>query len=298
VWFDRIPAGSVKAPPFDYAAPSSVEEAVALLEQRGDDASVLAGGQSLVPLLALRLAHPELIVDINRVGGLSDIERQNGHVRVGALVRHAALIGAVEAAAVPLLGRAAPLIGHFQIRNRGTLCGSLTHADAAAEWPLVAVTLDAVVELRSATRSRTVPARDFFAGPFMTARRADELVVAVRFPVWAPHAGFAIEEFTRRSGDFAIAGAACGIEIADGRITRCAIGLLGLAGVPLRADAAEQALIGTSVEDVDPVAVGQLAVADLRPPADVHASGRYRLRIGAATVSTAVTRALEEAGRG
>src|SRR3954462_14593181 len=183
-----VPDGScaLKLPPFEYASPGTVDDAVALLAERDGEASVLAGGQSLVPLMALRLARPELLVDINRVAGLDRVERVDGHVVIGACVRHAELErGSGESAAVPLLARAAPLIGHFQIRNRGTLCGALTHADAAAEWPLVAVTLDAVVELRSAARSRTVPARDFFAGPFMTAREADELVVAVRFPVWA-----------------------------------------------------------------------------------------------------------------
>jgi len=288
----------VKAAAFEYAAPASVDEAVAVLAEHADDASVLAGGQSLVPLMALRLAAPAMIVDINRVRGLDTVRRENGHVHVGALVRHAALTAPGSAADdVPLLGLAAPLIGHFQIRNRGTVCGSLTHADAAAEWPLVATTLDAEIELRSRDGgTRTVAARDFFAGPFTTARNPDELATGVRFPVWRSDAGFALAEFARRSGDFAIAGAACGIEVTDGRISRCAIGLLGLAGVPLRAHGAEAALTGTAVESVDPDAVGAGATADLTPPADIHASSRYRRRVGAAMVARAVATALREAG--
>ena len=289
----------MKAAAFEYAAPTTVDEAVDLLARNADDSSVLAGGQSLVPLLALRLAAPAVLVDVNRVAGLDELRRENGHVRVGALVRHAALARPGSAADdVPLLALAAPHIGHFQIRNRGTVVGSLTHADAAAEWPLVATTLDAEIELRSAGGPRTVRATEFFEGPFTTARRSDELAVAVRFPVWSPGAGFALAEFARRSGDFAIAGAACGIEVADGRVTRCAVGLLGLAGVPLRAQAAEAALTGTAVDDVDSAEVGRTATTDLTPPSDIHATGRYRRRVGAAMVARAVATALQEVRRG
>jgi carbon-monoxide dehydrogenase medium subunit len=289
----------MKAAPFEYAAPTTVDEAVALLEAHGDGASVLAGGQSLVPLLALRLATPETIIDINRLRDGDAIARENGHVRVGPVVRHAAFTRAGSAGDdVPLLGLAAPYIGHFQIRNRGTVVGSIMHADSAAEWPLVATTLDAEIELRRSTGARLVPARDFFQGPFMTAREPDELAVSVRFPVWAPGAGFAIEEFARRSGDFAIVGAACGVEVTDGRITRCAIGLLGLAGQPLRADAAEAAMVGTLVRDIDAPALGELATGELEPPTDIHASARYRRRVGAAMVARAITRAMQETDHG
>ena len=286
----------MKAAEFEYAAPTTVDEAVGLLGEHADDAAVLAGGQSLVPLLALRLATPRMVIDINHVTGMDEIRRENGHVRVEALVRHSVLTRSGSAAdAVPLLGIAAPLIGHFQIRNRGTVCGSMTHADAAAEWPLIATTLDAEIELRSSHGVRTVRAREFFEGPFMTSRNPDELAVAVRFPTWQPGAGFAVEEFARRSGDFAIAGAACGIEVADGRVSRCALGLLGLAGVPLRADAAEAAVIGAAVDDLDPDDVARNATADLEPPSDIHASSRYRRRVGAAMVARALAEALRKA---
>ena len=286
----------MKAPAFDYNAPTSVDEAVSLLQQHADDSAVLAGGQSLTPLLALRLATPAVIIDINRVEGISAITRDNGTVRIGALVRHAALTRrGTPADAVPLLGEAAPFIGHFQIRNRGTVCGSLTHADSAAEWPLIARTLDAAITLRSMDGTRDVAAGDFFEGPYTTSKKSNELAVSVQFPVWSPNAGFALEEFARRSGDFGIAGAACAVEVSGGKVSRCAIGLMGLAAVPLRAEHAEQALTGASVSDIDPVEIGQLATADLEAPADIHASAHYRRRIGAAMVAKALARALGEA---
>jgi carbon-monoxide dehydrogenase medium subunit len=286
----------VKLPPFKYASPETIGGALALLEERNGETSILAGGQSLVPLLALRLARPELIVDLNRIAGLDRIERLNGHVQVGATVRHAAFErDGGAAAAVPLLARAAPLIGHFQIRNRGTLCGALSHADAAAEWPTVAVTLDAEIEIRNAAGVRWVPAREFFLGPFMTAVEPGDLVTSARFPVWSSGAGFAIEEFARRSGDFAIVGAVCGVEIEEGRISRCAIGLLGMASVPVRADIAEQAMLGAAVSELEVQEIGLLAVADTEPPTDIHASSNYRRRVGAHIVTRALVAAISEA---
>ena len=288
----------MKLPPFEYASPETVDSALALLDERRDNASILAGGQSLVPLLALRLARPELVVDVNRIAGLDRIERTNRHVHVGATVRHAAFEReGGEAAAVPLLARAAPLIGHFQIRNRGTLCGALTHADAAAEWPTVAVTLDAEIEICNVDGVRWIPAREFFLGPFMTAVEPGDLVTSARFPVWSSGAGFAIDEFARRSGDFAIAGAACGIEVEDGLVRRCAIGLLGLASTPGRADTAEHAMLGAAVDQLDLEQIGRLAVADTAPPTDIHASSNYRRRIGASLVARVLAAALEGATR-
>jgi aerobic carbon-monoxide dehydrogenase medium subunit len=288
----------VKPAPFDYAVPTTVDEAVGLLAEHGDEAKVLAGGQSLVPVLALRLARPGVLVDVNRVDGLAGVRRENGAVRVGALTRHAAVERDRDlAAAVPLLARAAPLIGHFQIRNRGTVGGSLAHADPAAEWPAVALALDAELEVRSAGGTRTVGARDFFASTFMTALEPADLLVAARFPVWGAGAGFTVEELARRSGDFAIAGAVCGVQLAGGTVTRAAIALLGMGSTPRRADAAEQRLVGAAPDDLDLGGLGRLAVADLEPPGDVHASSSYRRRVGAALVARALARALDEAQR-
>lgn len=289
----------MKPAPFEYAAPETADEAVGLLTEHGDEAKVLAGGQSLVPVLALRLARPGMLVDVNRVDGLAGVRRDDGVVRVGALTRHAAVERDRDlAGAVPLLTRAARLIGHFQIRNRGTLGGSLAHADPAAEWPAVALALDAELEVRSGSGSRTIEARNFFVATFMTALEPDDLLMAARFPVWGAGAGFAVEELARRSGDFAIAGAVCGVQVAGATVTRAAIALLGMGSTPVRAGAAEQQLTGTSPGDLDLAELGRMAVADLEPPDDVHASGGYRRRVGAALVSRALARALDEAVNG
>ena len=200
----------MKPAPFEYHAPDTVSDAAALLREFGDEAKVLAGGQSLVPIMALRLAQFDHVVDLNRVAELQGIERQNGTLRVGAMTRQAVIEGdATVADAVPLMARATPFIGHFQIRNRGTLGGSLAHADPAAEYPAVALTLDAEFDVANASGSRTVTASEFFVSTFMTALEADDVLTAVRFPVWNGRCGFAVEEVARRFGDFALTGAAC-----------------------------------------------------------------------------------------
>jgi aerobic carbon-monoxide dehydrogenase medium subunit len=291
----------VKPAPFDYHAPATPAEAVALLSDLGDGAKVLAGGQSLVPMLALRLAVFEHLVDVRRVEGIRGIERQNGSVRIGAGTTQAAIERSPEVAAgVPLLARATPLIGHFQIRNRGTLGGSLAHADPAAEYPAVALALDAGVEILSAEGSRHVPAADFFTGLWTTAVGDDELLTAVTFPVWDGRCGFAVEEVARRHGDFALAGACVAVGLdGEGRVDRCGIGLFGLGPVPLRAPGAESAALGMVPGDVDPDELGRAATADLAEvPADLHAPADYRRRVGAVTVARAWRRAREEATGG
>jgi carbon-monoxide dehydrogenase medium subunit len=291
----------VKPAPFEYHAPATPAEAVALLSDLGDGAKVLAGGQSLVPMLALRLAVFEHLVDVRCVEGIRGIERRNGSVRIGAGTTQAAIERSPEvAAAVPLLARATPLIGHFQIRNRGTLGGSLAHADPAAEYPAVALALDAGLEILSAEGTRHVPAADFFIGLWTTAVGDDELLTAVTFPVWGGRCGFAVEEVARRHGDFALAGACVAVGVdGEGRVDRCGIGLFGLGPVPLRAPAAESAALGTVAGDVDPDELGRAATADLAEvPADLHAPADYRRRVGAVTVARAWRRAREEATGG
>ncbi len=222
----------MKPAPFDYHAPTTVDEVVALLHEHGDEAKVLAGGQSLIPMLNLRLARFATLVDIGRVASLRRLERVNGHVVVGSMVRQREL----EASDVALLAAATPLIGHFQIRNRGTLGGSIAHADPAAEYPAVALALDAELDIAGPAGARTVPAAEFFVGTWETALADDEVLVAVRFPVWGDGSGFSVEEVARRHGDFAIAGCACGVQVGDGRISRAAIALFGVAGTPVRAE--------------------------------------------------------------
>jgi aerobic carbon-monoxide dehydrogenase medium subunit len=288
----------MKPAPFDYHRPETATEAVRLLAELGDEAKVLAGGQSLIPMLALRLTTFGHLVDVGRIDGLRGVERRNDRVWIGAGTSAAAVEHSADlAAGVPLLTRATPYVGHFQIRNRGTIGGSLAHADPAAEYPAVAVALDAELEALSPRGTRRIPAGSFFTGLWGTALEPDELLTGVTFPVWSGRRGFAVEELARRHGDFAIAGAAVAVELdADNRVRRCGIGLIGLGPTPVRAGKAEAAAIGAAVGDLDPEEVGRLAVADLDlVPSDLHGSSAYRTRIGAVMAARAWAAARKEA---
>jgi carbon-monoxide dehydrogenase medium subunit len=286
----------VKPAPFEYHAPETIRDVVALLAEHGDECKPLAGGQSLVPMLALRLTRFEHLVDLNRVDELAGVRRDNDTLTVGATTRQATIERSEPARAVPLLARAAPLIGHFQIRNRGTVGGSLAHADPAAELPAVALALDAQLEVATEAGRHTVPAADFFLGTWTTSLAPDELLTAVRFPVWDGRCGFVVDEVARRAGDFALAGVAAGLALdASGAIQRATIALFGMAGTPVRAPTAETALIGSHPDPAELREVAQLAVRDLDPPDDVHASSTYRRSVGAHLVERSLTRALDEA---
>jgi carbon-monoxide dehydrogenase medium subunit len=290
----------MKAAPFDYHAPGTIEEAVGLLAEL-DEAKVLAGGQSLIPLLALRLATFEHVIDIGRIDELRGIERRDGAMWIGATTTQAAAERSAEiAAAVPLLARAIPLIGHFQIRNRGTVGGSLAHADAAAELPAVALALDAEFEAASPRGRRQIPAAGFFTGTWATALTDDEILSGVRFPIWEGRCGFAIQEVARRHGDFAIAGACVAVQLDhDDVVRRCAIGLLGLGSTPERARSAERSVTGLTIGDVDATALGRAALGDLDSiPSDLNGSAGYRANVGATVVARAWKDAVEEASRG
>jgi carbon-monoxide dehydrogenase medium subunit len=288
----------VKPAPFEYHAPETVHELVQLLAELGDGAKVLAGGQSLIPMLALRLTSFEHLVDIRRIPEIKAIDRRDGFVSIGAGVQQSSVERSKDLAkAVPLLALATPLIGHFQIRNRGTLGGSIAHADPAAEYPAVALTLDAEMEARSVGGRRTIPASEFFTGLWSTALEPSELLVRVVFPIWAGRCGFAVEEFARRHGDFAIAGAAVGVQLDENdRISKAAVGLIGLGSMPERAGGVERAVVGTKIGDVAVAELGQLAMAGLENvPSDLHGSADYRRRVGAAMVERAWVRAIEDA---
>jgi carbon-monoxide dehydrogenase medium subunit len=301
----------VKPAPFDYHAPADAKEAVELLAGLGDDAKPLAGGQSLIPLLALRLASFGHLIDLGRVpelrgisgrdGVASDSAISGGTVWVGACTTEAAIgRSPLVAAKVPLLSRATPLIGHFQIRNRGTIGGSLAHADPAAEYPAVALALDAAIEAHSPRGQRSIAAAEFFTGIWTTALEPDELLTGVTFPSATGKQGFAIEEFARRSGDFAVAGAAVAVWIdPGGHVSRSAIGLFGLGQTAVRAASAEAAAAGISVGDVNPAEIGRAAVAGLDSvPSDLHGTAGYRKKVGAAMVARAWERAVKEAVSG
>jgi len=291
----------MKPAPFTYHAPETADAAVELLAELGDEAKVLAGGQSLIPMLALRLAAFEHLVDVGRIAALQGIERRDGALWIGAATTDAAAEASPDVAAVvPLLARATQYVGHFQIRNRGTVGGSIAHADPAAEYPAVALTLDATLEALSPRGERTIAAGDFFDGLWSTALEPDELLVGVSFPVWSGRCGFAVEELARRHGDFAIAGATVAVQLdADDRVARCAIGLIGLGSTPERGASAEAEVTGQPVADVAADEVGRLAVAHLESvPSDLHGSADYRRRVGAVMVARAWAAAVEEARNG
>lgn len=291
----------MKPAPFEYHAPADTLDAVELLAELGEGAKVLAGGQSLIPMLALRLATFEHLVDIGRIPELVGIERRGASLWVGAATTDAAVEASSEVAAeVPLLARATPFVGHFQIRSRGTLGGSIAHADPAAEYPAVALTLDATMEVVSPRGRRSIPASEFFDGLYTTTMEPDEILEGVSFPIWEGRCGFGVEELARRHGDFAIAGAAVGVELdGEDRIRRCAIGLIGLGYGPERALAAEAELTGRSVAEIDAEEVGRLATAELQwVPEDLHGSAEYRKRAGAVMATRAWSAAVGEARGG
>jgi len=286
----------VKPAQFDYHAPESVADVVAVLGEYGDDSKVLAGGQSLVPMLALRLTRFDHLVDITRVSELRGISRVNGSLRIAsatpqAVAEHEPLVGSV-----PLLALAIPHIGHFQIRNRGTVGGSLAHADPASELPAVALALDATFEAAGPNGTREIAASEFFTGTWETSLADDEVLVATRFPVWDGRVGFGFGEVARRSGDFALAGVAAAVEL-DGndRVTRAAVGLFGVSSMPVRAASTEGAITGQPAA-ADTVKGAALAgAADLQTVDDVHATGSYRRRVAAHLMETALDAAIEEA---
>ena len=291
----------MKAAPFAYHRPESVKEAADMLAEFGDDAKVLAGGQSLVPMLAMRLTHFDNLIDISRVDELCGIDLDHGAVRVGATTSHA-LVGMDDEVAdsVPLLTMATPHIGHFQIRTRGTLGGAIAHADPAAEYAAVALALDADMEAHSSRGPRAIPAAEFFTGLWETSLASDEILTAVRFPVWDGRSGFAVHEFARRHGDFAIAGAVAAVQVdADDRVSRCGVGLLGLGSTPLRGTTAEDALVGRTVGDLDRDAALELARSTMAAiediPADLQGSSTYRARVGATMLARALSEALAAA---
>jgi carbon-monoxide dehydrogenase medium subunit len=267
----------VKPPPFDYAVPHTLEEALELLSERGDEASVLAGGQSLVPMLNLRILRPELVVDVNRIMGLDGVSALDGEVRLGATARLASL---ERVEALPgVLRDAIGQVAHPQIRNRTTIGGSLAHADPASELPAAIVALGGTIVLSSLSGDRLVPAEDFFHGPFATARRSDELVTEIRLEA-PPGTKGVFLEFARRRGDFAIVGV-CAVRVgAEARLSAC-----GASPAPMLLRRAAEAWAAGE----EPPQVAELASDEVDPWDDVHANVAYRRHL----VATLVRRALE-----
>jgi aerobic carbon-monoxide dehydrogenase medium subunit len=285
----------VKPPPFRYAAPSTVAEAVGLLAEHADaDARVLAGGQSLVPLMNFRLAHPGHLVDLRRVGELDGIRLDGDSLVIGAMTRQSAVEDSPEVAlAAPLLAEAVTFVAHRPIRNSGTVGGSLAHADPVAELPAVALALDAELVAVGPRDTRRIPASEFFVGPFSTALEADEILTEVRLP--RHRGGHAFVEFARTHGSFAIVAVAAQVELADERVARAAVALAGVAPTSVRAIAAEQALAGAAPDAAAVAAAADAAVADLHPIGDVHASSATRVDLARVHVRRALELALARA---
>ncbi len=273
----------MKPPPFVYVAPTSLDEAVAALAEHGEDAKILAGGQSLIPLLSLRLARPTALIDLNGVAELSSIS-VNGSTIIGSMTRHRAVERSADVARhVPLLAASVPYIGHAAIRTRGTIGGSLAHADPAAELPAVALALDASFEARSTRGTRRIEASDFFEGYFTTALQPDEILTSITFPNVASATGVSVQEVARRHGDFAMVAAVASVS-AEGNAR---IALINVADRPVRALEAEAAMSeGAPLDEV-----AALATRDLEPSADLHATAAYRRKVAAVLVRRALTEA-------
>ena len=266
----------MKPAPFVHHAPRTVEEAVAVLERWGHDGKVLAGGQSLIPILNMRLASPGHLVDINGVAGLDRVDVTTDDVRVGALVRHAGLESHEGAyAASPLLRRAVRPVAHPAIRNRGTTVGSIAHADAAGEMPAILALTDGVVEAVGPAGAREIGWHDFFLGALETSLADDELAVAVRFPRLPTTTGTAFAERARRHGDSAMAGVAAAVTVTDGLVTSARLSFVSVTEVPGCLDVTE-AVRGREPDDLDWSACDELVRDHLSPEADIHATAEYR----------------------
>jgi carbon-monoxide dehydrogenase medium subunit len=272
----------VKIPQFAYYRPESVTEALDLLAELGEDAKVLAGGQSLLPLMALRLSRPGHVIDIGRLSELATVAAEKETVRVGAMVRHAELeTSELVRNQAPLVADAVPHIGHRAIRNRGTACGSLAHGDPAAELPAVSVALGAQFRLRSASGERMVPAAEFFTGYLTNAIQADELLVEWNLPAWPVTAGWSVQEVSRRHGDFALLGCAAVLDRGpDQTVSTARLAFFGAGSTPLRVGQAEDLLIGQSPGEELFAEAGEAVKRALDPPGDLHATTAYRRHLG------------------
>jgi carbon-monoxide dehydrogenase medium subunit len=282
----------MKLPPFEYACPSTVSEVIALLASHDGEAKPLAGGQSLLPMLAFRVAAPAVLVDLRKVPELRRIGITDGGVTLGAMVRWRDVLDDPKLrTAHPLLVRAVEDIAHYQIRNRGTVGGSLAHADPAAELPAIAVTCEARIVATGKAGERVIEAKDFFRGPLTTALTADEIITEIRFPAWPAKRRFGFCEFARRRGDFALAGAAVFYDEDGGKAANAHVGALGVSDRPLRLGVVEEILNGNILNEATIVAAEAKASAAVDPADDIHATGAYRKTL----IGVMVERALHSA---
>jgi len=282
---------------FQYESPGTLAEAIALLNQHGDDAKVLSGGHSLIPMMKLRFATPGYLIDINNIPGLSDIREENGVVRIGALVREAQLEHSdLLAKHFPIFKDVTKLIADPQVRNMGTLGGNLAHGDAANDHPAVMIALGASVVITGADGEREVPIDEFFFGFYMTAIQQGEILTEIRLPVPAAGSGNAYHKLERKVGDYATAGVAVQLTIgADGVVTAAGIGLTNVNPVPLRASRSEEALIGKPLSEETIALAAQYASEDCSPSSDLRGSEEYKRHVTGVLVKRMIKKAAERA---
>lgn len=262
---------------FDYRAPTSLEEALGLLAERGDDAKIMAGGQSLIPLLKLRFAQPALVIDIGRLPSMAGIGRRNGDLSIGALARHVDIERNADLPKLcPILVDTVHWISDPLVRNRGTMAGSVCHADPSGDWGSVMLALDADIVARSKTGERVIPVSAFFAGPFTTALKADEIVTEIRIPMPKGPAGGAYNKLERKVGDFATVAVAVHVELSGGKITKAGIGLTAVGETNIKATAAEKALVGHEPTDDLIAEVARLASEAAHPKDDIRGTAAYK----------------------
>ncbi len=270
----------MKNPPFTYHRPESLADALSLLAKYGDDAKVLAGGQSLLPVMALRLGHPDHVIDIGRIAEFSNLVAGPGGTTIGALVRHAEAERSADIAAyAPLVAAAAPYIGHRAIRTRGTLVGSVAHADPAAEMPAVCLALGATMVAASVDSTRVIAAADFFEGYLTTALEPNEILTEIRLPAWPAGVGGTVVEISRRHADYALLGLACTAEVSGGSISSAALSFFGVGSTPVRITDAEAALVGQAPGEAAFAAAAEIVSDQLEPLSDIHGTSNYRKHI-------------------
>jgi carbon-monoxide dehydrogenase medium subunit len=282
----------VKPAPFEYIRPGSLPEALEALARHATAGKILAGGQSLVPMMNLRLVKPAVLIDINRVPGLADIRVDGGELVIGALARHAALLASeIVAKVCPLMAEAYRSVAHGPIRNRGTLGGNISHADPASEMPAVLAACDARIGVRSAKQTRTIPATEFFTGALTTALAPGEMVTEIRIPTAKAGQGAAWRETANRQGDFAMAGVAALVTVAGGKCTHASLAVAGMERPGVRLPAAEKKLVGTTLDDAAIAAAASMAAEVVRPGGSYHADPIYKREL----VETLTARALAAA---
>jgi carbon-monoxide dehydrogenase medium subunit len=285
----------MKLPAFEYERPSNIEDAIRLLSDQSRTAKIIAGGQSLIPMMAFRLANPGVLVDLAGIPCLNDITIHKNGVSIGSMVRWRDIEKHPDLpTANPLISAAVNYIAHYQIRNRGTIGGSVAHADPAAEMPGIVVTCDSLIEVSGATGRRLVRAADFFLGPLTTCLAHDEIIETIHFPAWPPTRRWAFDEFSQRRGDFAFAGVALFYDgQPDGTIENAHVGVIGATSIPCRLETVEETLNGSRLDESMIALASKTASESVDPDDDIHASAAYRR----ALVGTLVERTLLAASR-